>query len=147
MAELSIGRKKAVERKSQLERPSLAQVWELSYLIRPIPQIPTGLSRELKRFLDLPHQLDCWSSINTMEPGSSGLPLSGAEYNQFRHTVQQNAAIALRLRVDLHSPRKIVPRGRPLEVLQSAEDRRSNLISRAVPKGVGYGTSREARLN
>ena len=99
MAELSIGRKKAVERKTELERPSLAQVWELSYLIRPIPQIPTGLSRELKRFLDLPHQLDCWSSINTMEPGSSGLPLSGAEYNQFRHTVQQNAAIALRLRV------------------------------------------------
>ena len=71
MAELSIGRKKAVERKSELERPSLAQVWELSYLIRPIPQIPTGLSRELKRFLDLPHQLDSWSSINTMEPGSS----------------------------------------------------------------------------
>ena len=60
---------------------------------------------------------------------------------------QQNAAIALRLRVDLHSPHKIVSRGRPLEVLQSAEDRRSNLISRAVPKGVGYGTSREARLN
>ena len=94
MAELSIGRKKAVERKSELERPSLAQVWELSYLIRPIPQIPTGLSRELKRFLDLPHQLDCWSSINTMEPGSSGLPLSGAEYNQFRHTVQQNGSSA-----------------------------------------------------
>ena len=131
----------AVDRKSGLERPSLAQVWELSYLIRSIPQISTGLSRELKRFLNLPHQLGCWSSNNTMEPGPSGLPLSGAEYNQFRHTVQQNAAIALRLRVDLHSPRKIVPRGRPLEVLQSAENRRSNLISRAVPKGVGYETA------
>ena len=92
MAELSIGRKKAVARKSELERPSLAQVWELSYLIKPIPQIPTGLSRELKRFLDLPHQLDCWSSINTMEPGSSGLPLSGAEYNQFRHAAQRWSA-------------------------------------------------------
>jgi hypothetical protein len=59
MAELSIGRKKAVERKSELERPSLAQVWELSYLIRPIPQISTGLSRELKRFLDLPQKPRC----------------------------------------------------------------------------------------
>src|ERR1035438_9948177 len=43
--------------------------------------------------------------------------------------------------VDLHSPRKIVPRGRPLEVLQSAENRRSNLISRAVPKGVDLETT------
>jgi hypothetical protein len=40
--------------------------------------------------------------------------------------------LALRLRVDLQSPRKIVPKGRTLEVLQSAENRRSNLICGAV---------------
>src|SRR5882757_1031133 len=34
------------------------------------------------------------------------------------------------------SPRKIVPKGRPLEVLQFAENRRSNLICGAVPEGV-----------
>src|ERR1039458_8750822 len=41
--------------------------------------------------------------------------------------------LALRLRADLQSPRKIVPKDRPLEVLQSAENRRSNLICGAVP--------------
>jgi hypothetical protein len=56
------------------------------------------------------------------------------------HFTLWSRQLALRLRVDLQSPRKIVPKGRPLEVLQSAENRRSNLICGAVPEGVGCET-------
>jgi hypothetical protein len=48
--------------------------------------------------------------------------------------------LTLRRRVDLQSPRKIVPKGRPLEVLQSAENKWSNLICGAVPQSVGCET-------
>jgi hypothetical protein len=45
--------------------------------------------------------------------------------------------LTFRLPVNLQNPRKIVPKGRPLEVLQAAEKRRLNLICGAGPEGVG----------
>src|SRR5580704_6084567 len=66
-------------------------------------------------------------------------PFSGTSPSHFTLWSRQ---LALRLRVDLQSPRKVVPKGRPLEVLQSAENRRSNFICGAVPEGVGSETGR-----
>ena len=54
------------------------------------------------------------------------------------HFTLRSCHLTLRLPVNLQNPRKIVPNGRPLEVLQSAEKRRLNLICGAVPEGVDY---------
>src|ERR1017187_6561468 len=42
--------------------------------------------------------------------------------------------LTLRLRVDLQTSRKIVPKSRPLGILQSAENRRAKLMSGTVPQ-------------
>jgi hypothetical protein len=39
--------------------------------------------------------------------------------------------------------RKVVPKDRPLEILQSSENRRSKLMCGAVSKGVGWGNTLE----
>ena len=50
------------------------------------------------------------------------------------HITLRSCQLTLWLRVDLQSPRKIVPKCLPLEVLQSAENMRSNLICGVVQK-------------
>jgi hypothetical protein len=62
------------------------------------------------------------------------------------HFTLRSCQLTLWLRVDLQSPRKIVPKGLPLEVLQSAENRRSNLICGVVPEGVDNETTVTAEI-
>jgi hypothetical protein len=72
-----------------------------------------------------------------VRPSGSGGANSQISGNFAAHFTLRSCQLTLRLPVNLQNPRKIVPKGRPLEVLQSAEKRRLNLICGAGPEGVG----------